>query len=189
MMILKGGRQLKNYIFFLFFFISLGTFAQQGIIMMPLEQDSAQIELEKQIEYRQLISGKQENAFFEPSFDLPDFDTNYEYDKRYAVHFNLFSLNNLPLTGFSTGMINPGLSPFFQNGQVLSDAAYRLGDKFVLGGYSYGTNSMFSAPLPNQGMNNFDRYGSTMFLQYKVSKNFKIETRVNVQQGAHPPGF
>lgn len=189
MRILKHIQKLKNTLLFLLFFISMGTFAQQGIIMKPLEQDSAQIELERQLEYRQLISGKPQDQLFENNFDLPDFDLRYEFDKRYKIHFDLFNLNSLPFNGFSTGMINPGFSPFYQNGKILSDAAYQLGNKFVLGGYSYGINSMFSAPLPNQGMNNFDRYGSTMFLQYKVSKKFKIETRVNVSQGARPPGF
>ena len=58
-----------------------------------------------------------------------------------------------------------------------------MADKFKIGGFSYGANSVFSAPFPNQGLNNYDYRGATMFMQYKVSKNFKIETSVNVQQG------
>jgi hypothetical protein len=82
----------------------------------------------------------------------------------------------------------PFFSPFYQNGMVLSEGAYNFGGKFTFGGFSYGTNSVMSAPLPNQ-MNKFDNYGSTLFMQYKVSKNFKIETRVNINQGGGYPGF
>lgn len=169
--------------------ITSGAFAQQGLDMKSLEVDSTQIELEKQNDYHRLISGVPETSLFMEKIDLPNFDLSQEFSKRNNLNFNFYSFKNLPLHGFSTGLINPGFSPFYQNGMVLSEGAYQLGSKFVLGGYSYGINSMFSAPLPNKQMGNFDRYGSTMFLQYKVSKNFKIETRVNVSQGAHPPGF
>jgi len=43
-------KNFKNILFGLLFLISFGSFAQQGIMMMPLEQDSSQIELNKQIE-------------------------------------------------------------------------------------------------------------------------------------------
>jgi len=78
--------------------------------------------------------------------------------------------------------MSPFYSPFYQNGRVFSEAAYKIGDKFTFGGFSYGTNPMMMPP-PAPGINNFNRYGSTMFMQYKVGKNFKIETRVNVSQG------
>ena len=77
-------------------------------------------------------------------------------------------------------------SPFYQNGTILSQAAYQLSDKFTMGGYSYGTNSIFAAPNANPRANKFNNYGSTLYMQYKVSKNFKIETRVNVSQGGGP---
>lgn len=178
-----------NIIFFLLMAAASGVFAQQGLNMKSLEIDSTEIEFEKQNEYRRLVSGISEGELFMEKIELPKFDISQELYKRNSLSLNLFSFKNLPLTGFSTGFVNPGYSPFYQNGTILSEGAYQLGSKFVVGGYSYGINSMFSAPLPNQGASNFDRYGSTMFLQYKVSKNFKIETRVNVSQGAHPPGF
>lgn len=171
---------LKKIVLLLMIFAFVESNAQ---ILMPLEQDSAQIELERQIEYRQLISGKPEGNAFSTKIDLPDFDLTAEYDKRYSVNLNYFAMKALPVSSFSSSMFHPVYSPFFANGKMLSEAAYQLGDKFVLGGYSYGMNSIFSAPLPANGMNQFDRYGSTLFMQYKISKNFKIETRVNVTQG------
>ncbi len=136
---------LKEILFLLALFIFVESNAQ---VMMPMEQDSAQIELERQIEYRQLIAGKPESNLFIEKIDLPDFDLTAEYDKRYTLNLNYFALKTLPLSNFSSSMFLPVYSPFFANGKILSEAAYQLGDKFVLGGYSYGMNSIFSAPLP-----------------------------------------
>ena len=51
---------LKKLIFISLLFIAFSSVAQQGLQMEFTEQDSAQMELQRQIEYRQLISG---NAF------------------------------------------------------------------------------------------------------------------------------
>jgi hypothetical protein len=181
-------KNFKNTVFLILLFISIGSAAQEGLILKQMEQDSAQIQLERQIELRQLISGKTGNDFMIEKIELPKFDYKSEFTKRYSQNLDIYSFNSLPRTGFSPGMMNPFYSPFYQNGMVLSEGAWKLSDKFTLGGFSYGANSMMSAPLPNQ-MNKFDSYGSTLFMQYKVSKNFKIETRVNVQQRGMYPGF
>ncbi len=185
----EGMKNFKNILFGLLFLFSVGSFAQQGIIMMPLENDSAQIELEKQIEYRQLISGEFGKDLFPETIKLSGFDLNTEFAKMYSLNFNVYNFSNMFNSGISTGM-NPFPSPFYQNGMVFSEGAYNLGNKFTFGGYSYGANSIMTGPpLPNMGMDKFQRYGSTLFMQYKVSKNFKIETRVNVSQGGMYPGF
>ena len=178
-----------NILFLLLLFISVRSAAQQGILMMPLEQDSAQIELNKQIEYRQLISGQMPAGLITEKIELPGFNFNEELARRYALNLNLYSFGGIPMTGISTGSMYPFFSPFYQNGMVLSEGAYKMGDKFTLGGFSYGANSIMNLPTLNPEMNNFDSYGSTLFLQYKVSKNFKIETRVNVSQRGIHPGF
>ncbi len=180
--------KVKNILVLFTFLISVAANAQQGIVMKPLEMDSTQLEMERQLEYRQLISGSQEGSLFSEKIKLPGFDERYEFNKRYTLNLDIFAFESFPQMGFSTGATNTFFSPFYHNGMILSDAAYQMGDKFVLGGYSYGANSVFSAPFPNQGMNNYDTYGSTLFMQYKVSKKFKIETRVNVSQG-NRPGF
>ncbi len=181
---------MKKIIFISLFFIAFASVAQQGLQMEFTEQDSVQMELQRQIEYRQLILG---NAFganlLDEEIKLPDFDFMTEYDNRYSINLGVYPMAKYSFGGISSGMTNPFYSPLYGNAMVLSAAAYQLGDKFVLGGYSYGTNSVFAAPNPNRGMNNFDSYGSTLFLQYKVSKNFKIETRINVQQNGQHPGF
>ncbi len=155
---------------------------------MPLEKDSAQVELERQILYRELLSGTLQNGGLVPDLELPKADLNLAISQ---LHYNFnskefFQPENIEY--FNINSIGFVASPFFRNGAIFSGATYKLNDKLQLGGYSFGANSIFSAPMPNQGMNNFDTRGATMFMQYKVSKNFKIETRVSVTQGKGP-GF
>ena len=179
----------KNILLFLLTVFWFGAAAQQGNILMPLETDSTQLQLERQIEYRQLISGQFRTDLFPETIKLSGFDLNNEFAKMYSLNINVFNFNSLYNPDISTGM-NPFPSPFYQNGMVLSDGAFKLSNKFTLGGFSYGANFMTPGPqMPTTGMDKFDRYGSTLFMQYKVSKNFKIETRFNVSQGGRYPGF
>lgn len=170
----------------MFLAFSLSSFAQQGLQMEFGEVDSTELQIHRQHEYYQFINGTFGNDFLMDEINLPKFNTQQEYRNRYT-----FSIDAMPITNYIGGSFGPGMlsgfSPYFYNSQVLNQAAYQLGDKFVVGGFSYGANSPFSAPLPNQNGSYFDTYGSTMFMQYKVSKNFKIETRVSVSQG-HGPG-
>ena len=180
----------KNILLIFVTLFWFGAVAQQGQILMPLETDSSYLEIEKQIEYRQLISGQFNNDLFPETIKLSGFDLNTEFANMYSLNFNLYNFNSMFNHGFSTGMTNPFYTPFYQNGMVLSEGAYKFSDKFTFGGFSYGANSMMSGPpMPTSGMDKFDRYGSTLFMQYKVSKNFKIETRFNVSQGRMYPGF
>ena len=150
------------------------------------EQDSIQMVLQRQIEYRQLISGNVfDNNLMDKKIEIPEFNLKTEYQNRYTLNLGTNPISNYYYGGISSGITNP----FYGNVMVLSSADYQLGSKFILGGYSYGANSIFGAPTLNNGMNNFDSYGSTLFLQYKVSKNFKIETRINVQKGGQHHGF
>jgi len=177
-------KKLNILLFLIFFATSLRSFSQEGLILKPMEQDSALIRLDRQIEYNQLISGQIPGELLLEKIELPKFDYKTEFSKRYSLNYDMYSFKSLPLSDFSLGM----MSPFYFNGKVLSSAAYKVSDKFTFGGFSYGANSMMMPP-PVPGINNFNRYGSTMFMQYKVSKNFKIETRVNVSQGGQYPGF
>lgn len=184
----EGMDNFKKIMFLIFMVASLTGIAQQEMNLMPIIQDSAQLEIEKQIEYRQLISGQLFPDLQPEKIILPGFNFKDEFDKRYAFNLNLHSFGSIPYSGFSAGTMSPFYSPFYHNSMILSEGAYRLGEKFTFGGYSYGVNSIFMAP-PVPGINKFNNYGSTMFMQYKVGKNFKIETRVNVSQGGIYPGF
>ena len=181
---------MNKLIFILLLFLSFTSMAQQGLQMEFTEQDSMEMIRQREIEYRQFISGKAFDAnLLDENFKLPDFNFQVDYHNPYNLSFTFNPISNYNFGGISSGMTNPFYSSFYGNATVLSAGAYQIGDKFTMGGYSYGTNSIFSAPSVNRGLNNFDSYGSTFFMQYKVSKNFKIETRVNVQQGGVHPGF
>lgn len=109
-------------------------------------------------------------------FQLPDFDfyrnlLNMRQDYSFAV-FNP--------SGNSDVLFRYSAMPFIHSATVLNQAAYRITDRLTIGGNSYSGNSIFSSPLPIRGLKSHDFRGASMFFQYKVSKNIKIETHINV---------
>lgn len=169
---------MRSVITIILLFFGVQVMAQQGLQMDFREVDSAEVLQKRQIEYYQLIHAFPSDDLLQ-HFQLPEFNLDNVYRSRYTL-----SLATFPQVNYSSVTLHGSdiLSPFFYNAEMLSSEAYQLGDKFVLGGYSYGANSVFSAPPPNQNSSYFDTYGSTMFLQYKVSKKFKIETSISIQQ-------
>jgi hypothetical protein len=179
-----GGKLFVKKFFFLFFIVlPFNLFAQEPLMPLVSVQDSAMLAAERQLMYYQFLSGILPSGEWMQSVQLPDFDFKSEMVNRWSYDFSAVSTNPLSFNDFMPGYFGLGTDPFLRDVSVFSGAAYRLNDRFTFGGYSFGANSVFSAPFPNQGMNNFDVRGSTMFLKYNVSKNFKIETRVNVIQG------
>lgn len=160
--------------------------SQEPLMPQLADKDSSLMELERRVMYRQLLSGTAPVGQLTESMQLPGFDLNTELSKRWQVAPSVHSVDFREVNGWLPGFGSPAGSPFLRNETVFSGSVYRFNNRFSLGGYSFGANSVFTAPLPNQGMNQFDVRGSTLFMQYKVSKNFKIETRVNV---THGPGY
>ncbi|SHE98617.1 hypothetical protein SAMN05444274_103170 [Mariniphaga anaerophila] len=174
---------MKKLYLLVLIFLGFHAFGQEPLMPLLPEKDSASLAAERQLMYYQMLSGVTPFDEMTAPLQLPDFDFRSAMYGRQNLNFLENSLNFRSFD-FSTGSLR--LSPFLRNETVFSGSAYQLNNRFTFGGYSFGANSVFTAPFPNQGMNNFDVRGSTLFLQYKVSKNFKIETRVNVTQG---PGF
>jgi len=89
---------------------------------------------------------------------------------------------------YSSTNVNMGVgySPFFTSGKIFNQAIYRVNDRFSFGGNSFGTQSVFDQPALNPAIQIMSTKGASMFLQYKVSKNFKIETRVSVSNHDSP---
>jgi len=177
---------VRKLFFILLFFTGLNAMAQEGLTPLMPETDSTQLAAERQMMYHKLLNGSPENDLFAQPIHLPNFDFKSELEQRWNYGLPL-SLNSEFFNNFSPGYfgyVSPAL--FLRNGSVFSQGQYQLSDKFKVGGFSYSGNSIFAAPLPSHGLNNFDTHGATMFMQYKVSKNFKIETRVSVQQGPGP---
>lgn len=177
---------VKKLFLILFVIYHCSLFAQEPLMPLLPEKDSAALAAERQLMYYQLLSGTLPLEGMMEPIQLPEFSFQDEMLKRRNIEFYSGQINFNAFDFTMPGYFAPGLSPFLRNETVFSGAAYQLNNRFTLGGYSFGANSVFSAPFPNQGMNNFDVRGSTLFLKYNVSKNFKIETRVNVTQG---PGY
>ena len=111
------------------------------------EIDSTELEVHRRIEYQQLIKGTFNDRFLLQELKLPEFSTQNNYYPTYNIGLGIAPRENY--SGVYTGMFT-GASPFMYNTEILSQAAYSLGNKFVVGGFSYGANHMMSAPLPNQ---------------------------------------
>ncbi|MFW5774542.1 MAG: hypothetical protein ACOCWD_07650 [Tangfeifania sp.] len=163
--------------------IILGTTAQEPLMPVLSEQDSTALNAETDMLYRQFPVGISPPGEFMQPFNMPELNldealSEYQNPGLADYSFDAWHLNNFYPRYFG---ISP--APFLRNGTVFSQGSYQLNDKFRLGGYSFGGNSIFSAPFPNQNTGNFDFRGSTLFMEYKVSDKFKIETKVSVSQG------
>ena len=110
---------------------------------------------------------------------LPDFNKNIDFKK-------YFNSNSLSTESFSTYRF--GFSPFYSNEIISNHAEYKINSKFLFGGNSFGAQSIFDRQGINPSIQNLSTKGASMFMQYKVSKNFKIETRVSVTNHESPWG-
>lgn len=183
----KEGITVKLRIILFLLFVYGGAAAQEPLMPELPAQDTVSVEAERQLMYHQFLSGTLQSGEMMEPLQLPEFDFRGELSRRYNFSFSeSMEYHQWNLNGMLPGTHGFTPSPFLRDGAVLSSAAYKLGNGFTLGGYSFGANSIHTAPFPNQGINNFDVRGSTLFMKYNVSKNFKIETRVNVTQG---PGY
>lgn len=115
-----------------------------------------------------------------PVFDFkPYLQSNWKVEYQNSMGFH-------PEARFSPG--TPFMvSPLFHNGTIFNQASYSISDKLTLGGNSFGVNSIFTAPLPHPSSNQWETRGASMFMQYKVNKNFKIETRISVTGSQYHP--
>ncbi len=140
-----------------------------GIRMMPGQLLPSNILLSKESFSRKLV--------------FPKTDFNNLNAGRWQIDYSglLNQGNQFNAPGYFTT-----INPFIRSGIIFNQARYKVSEKFTLGGNSFGANSIFSAPLPNRGNTNFDYRGASMFMQYKISKNVKIETRVSVTSRPRP---
>lgn len=172
---------MKRLLFILFTITIYNVSAQETLMPLLPEQDSLQMETERQLMYRNLLQGNTPTGELMEFQKLPEFDFEQELTNRWNYNLSEFSFYQGNFFGPGFGGISS--SPFLRNATIFSEGSYQAGKNFRLGGYSFGGNSVISAPFPSQGLNNFDTRGSTLFMQYNVSKNFKIETKISVSQG------
>ncbi len=110
------------------------------------------------------------------AYTLPEFDFNQKLlNMRQDYNFTI-----LNPSGTSDFAFRYSTMPFIHSATVFNQAAWKITDRLTIGGNQYGGNTIFSSPLPIRGLNSYDFRGASMFFQYKVSKNIKIETHINV---------
>ena len=177
---------MKRFIFSLISFCAvLFSYAQEEIRLDSIpqihqEDRFKELNLEKPLFFESSFSMGGINLPDKSMFNqplLPDYSKNLDL-KKY--------LNSSKSTteSFSTnGFI---VSPFYTNGAVFNQSTYRVSDKFSFGGNSFGAQSVFDRPQLNPAIQNMSTKGASMFMQYKVSKNFKVETRVSVSTHKSP---
>jgi hypothetical protein len=108
---------------------------------------------------------------------LPAFNKKFDF----STHLNTSQV-------FSESYLNSGFgfSPFFSTGKIFNQATYRLNDRFLFGGNSFGAQSVFDQPRINSSIQDMSTKGASMFLQYKVSKSVKVEGRVSISNRPNP---
>jgi len=178
---------MKHFVFLILPFLTLKVMAQEGpVLMMPDEDTTMYVQpsplsLQPEIDLPKISLSFSKLQF--PKFDFKEIHQTQYFDSEFFNSRALFSEQS-PLIRQSP--FQTGLSPFFYNSKMLSGSVTKINDKITIGGFSYGANSVLSAPFPNKNSRQFDSYGSTLFLQYKVSKKFKIEAGVSVEKNNSP---
>src|SRR5690554_3708180 len=158
---------MKQLLIVLFVVFSPALFAQELLMPDLPEMDSLELVPGQEFPKGQLLP----DALIMPdiqSLQVPDFDFNAALPERWSFNVaeELFSpgLGSLFMNGSQDMLI----MPFLHSGSVFSSAAYKVNDRFAVGGFSYGANSVFTAPLPGKGINSYDFRGSTLFMKYEV---------------------
>ena len=114
-------------------------------------------------------------------FDLPLLPT---YNKNLDF---LKYLNPGKVISYSYSFAESSFNPVFPFGRVFNQSAYRLNDRLLIGGNSYGAQSVFDRPKMNSTIQDMSLKGASMFMQYKVSDHFKVQTRISITNGRSTP--
>lgn len=163
----------------------LFAFAQEEIVLDTIskykgEVDTRQFTTEKPLLSDDSFVPEKLNLFDNSLFTqplLPSWNKNLDFLK--YLGSSGVSTESYTISGF-------GYSPFFLNGKVFNQATYRLNERFSFGGNSFGAQSVFDKPKLNPAIQDMNTKGASMFLQYKVSKNFKVEGRVSISNRSNP---
>lgn len=178
---------MKQLLFILIFSCAaLYSFAQEKIILDSIPRgisnyETGKLNMELPLNFNEPFSLEQFNQFDPLLFNqplLPDYNKNLDFKK-------LLSPQVVTSTYYSFSQ--PLYYPFYTNGTVFNQATYRINDKLSFGGNSFGAQGIFDKPQVNPAIQNMSTKGASMFMQYKVSKNFKIETRVSVTNHQQSP--
>ncbi len=175
----------------LFFFRCSLLWAQEREVVSRTMRDTVGMEMAGRFEPVLEFPGSVLPFIFSPCLmplmEVPEFDFTPWLRSRWKVDYAA-GRNEFQYNGISPFLLQGGYGgwPAFY-GTILNQATYRLSDKFLLGGNSFGVGALWTSPLRKPGSNQWEWRGASMFLQYKVSKNFRIETHVSVSGNQFSP--
>lgn len=161
------------------------AYPQEEIILDSIpkitsEAKAKELQMENPLLFGNSFSMEEINLFDRSMFNqplLPDYHKNLDFPK--YLKSGLISSESFLVQRF-------GYLPFYPNGAIFNRAAYRLSDRLSVGGNSFGAQTVFDKPRINSSMQDMGTKGASMFMQYKVSKNFRIETRVSISNHKSP---
>lgn len=177
---------MKRFILFLISSCAVVfAYAQEEIILdripkVPGEAEAKELIMEKPSLFENSFSMGEINRLDKSMFNqplLPDYSKNLDF-RRYQ------DFSKLSTESFSTARF--AVTPFYTNGIVFNQAIYRLSNNFSFGGNSFGAQSAFDKTGINSSIRDMSTKGASVFMQYKVSKNFKVETRVSISSHKSP---
>jgi len=135
----------------------------------------------------------------EPVLDLPALKLDFSDFSDFALKFNAPSfdfssvlISRWTIDGTNTNrfLIFPFISNYFPipaTGTIFNQATYQATDRLKIGGNSFGINSLLHAPLPAIGPGNYDYRGMSVFMEYKINKNFRIGGSISVSGNPYQP--
>ncbi len=176
---------MKRFVLMLSFsFSMLFAFAQEEVLPDSLKAfqqniDGEQLKFDKPLFFDDSFLDEGINFFDRSLFHqplLPDYTKNLDL-KKY-----LFS----GITSQSYSFNSFGIHPFLNFGSVFNQASYRVNDRITIGGNSFGAQSVFDRPKMNPAIQDMSIKGASMYMQYKISDHFKVETRVSISNHQSP---
>ena len=109
---------------------------------------------------------------------LPTYNKNLNFIKY---------LNPGKVISYSYSFAESSFNPVFPFLHVFNQSAYHLNDRFIIGGNNFGAQSVFDRPKLNSTIQDMSVKGASMFMQYKISDHFKVETRISISTGHSIP--
>ncbi len=109
---------------------------------------------------------------------LPDYNKNLDFIKY---------LNPAKVTNYYYNSIGSTFNPVFPFGHIFNQSIYQLSSRLMIGGNSFGAQSVFDHPKLNSTIQEMSIKGASMFMQYKVNDHFKVQTRVSISNRPSSP--
>jgi hypothetical protein len=136
-------------------------------------------------------------GLWEPGLELPAFKLDFNGFSDFPMKFVTPSFDFSGIlkskwktdVSFSNRFLSfPYISTYFPfSGTIFNQAVFQANDKLKIGGNSFGLNSLLHAPLPGVGPGNYDYRGMSVFMEYKINKNFRIGGSISVAGTPYQP--